>query len=86
MVHKTLREKCPENHKGKFINLTQFSKYENRRLNNLQLSRPLLEISKKRFSYVGAKIWNEIPNNVRNMESTHLFKQKNENLPLGPIK
>ena len=41
-----------------------------------QMPRPPLEISKKRFSYVGAKVWNAIPNDIRKVESIHIFKQK----------
>ena len=34
-------------------------------------------------SYVGAKVWNEIPNYIRNVESTHLFKHKMKTYLLG---
>ena len=56
--------------------LNKISKYETRRINDLQVPKPRLEISKKSFSYVGTKVWNDIPNDIRNVESTHLFKQK----------
>ena len=32
--------------------------------------------SQKGFSYVCAKVWNDIPNDIRNMESTRFFTQK----------
>lgn len=86
MAHKTLREKSPENLERMFPNRTQISKYETRRMDELQIPRPRLEISKKRFLYVGARVWNEISNEIRNVERAQLFKQKNENLILGPIK
>ena len=35
-----------------------------------------LEITKKSFSYKGAKVWNDIPNNIRNVESAALFKKQ----------
>ena len=76
MVHKILKEMCPEILIGKFIRRTQISKYESRRTNDLQIPKLRLEFSKNSFSYVGAKIWNDIPNDIRNMESTHLFKHK----------
>ena len=45
--------------------------------------KPRLEISKRSFSYVGAKVWNDIPNAIRNAESTHLFKHKTKTHLLG---
>ena len=68
MVHKFLREK--------FTKRIQISKYETRRTDNLPIYRARLEISKMKLSYVGAKVWNEIPNHLGNDESTHLLKQK----------
>ena len=75
MVHKILKEMCPETLKGKLIR-THISKYETRRINDLQIPKLRLELSKKSFSSVGAKVWNDIPNDIRNVESSHLFKQK----------
>ena len=76
MVHKLLKEICPEIFKGKFIRQTQISKYETRRKNDLQIPKLRLELSKKSFSYLGAKVWKDIPNDIRHIESTRLFKQK----------
>ena len=76
MVHKILKEMCPEILKGKFMRRTHASKYETRRINDLQIPKLRLELSKKSFSYVGAKVWNDIPNDIRNAESTHPFKHK----------
>ena len=50
-------------------------------LRNSQNKRPantqvMVGISKRSFPYVGAKVWNDIPNDIRNAESTHLFKLK----------
>ena len=57
IVHKILKKKCPENLKGKFTRRTQLSKYETRKINDLQLPTPLLELSKKslrrRCKYLG---------------------------------
>ena len=66
MVHKILNEQCPEILKQKFTKRSQVSKYETRRANDLQVPRPRLEITKKNFSYKGAKVWNDIrkPNNA----------------------
>ena len=35
------------------------------------------------FSYKGAKVWNEIPNNVRNVEYAAPFKKQGKNYFLG---
>ena len=42
-----------------------------------------LEITKKSFSYKGAKVWNEISNNIRNVESAAPFKKQAKNYFLG---
>ena len=73
MVHKFLRGKRL---KGKFTYRTQISKYKTRRVNDVP--KPQLEISRKRFSYVDAKVWNEIQKEIGNVESTHFFKLKME--------
>ena len=83
MVHKILKEMGPETLKGKFIRRTHISKYETRRINDLQIPKLRLELSKKSFSYVGAKVWNDIPNDIRNVTSSHLFKQKMKSYLLG---
>ena len=83
MVHKILRKRCPENLKGKFTRRNQTSKHETRKIHDLQIPKPRLELSKKSFSYVGAKIWNKIPNDIRNVESTHFFKHKMKTYLLG---
>ena len=83
MVHKILNEQCPEILKQKFTKRSQVSKYETRRANDLQVPRPRLEITKKSFSYKGAKVWNDIPNNIRNVESAALFNKQARNYFLG---
>ena len=76
MVHKILKKRCPENLKGKFTRRTQISKCKTRRINDLQIRKPRLEISLKCSLYSGAKVWNDIPNAIGNVESTHFFKYK----------
>ena len=49
MVHKSLKEICPEYLKGKFTSRTQISKYKARRPNDLQVPKPRLEILKQSF-------------------------------------
>ena len=79
MVHKILNEQCSEILKQKFTKRSHVSKYEKRRANDLQIPRPRLEITKMHFSYKGAKVWNDIPNNIRNVESAALFKKQTRN-------
>ena len=56
MVHKILRNKCPENLKGKFTRRNHISQYETRKMHDLQIPKPRLELSRSSFSYVGAKV------------------------------
>ena len=83
MVHKILRKRCPENLKGKSTRRNQISKYETRKMHDLQIPKPRLELLKRSFSYVGARVRNDIPNAIRNVESTHLFKHKIKTHLLG---
>ena len=70
-----LKEMCLEILKVKFIRRAQISIYESRSINDLQMPKLRLELSKS-FSYVGAKDWNDIPNDIRNVESIHLLSAK----------
>ena len=83
MVRKILNEQCPEIFKQKFTKRSQISTYETRRLNDLQVPRPRLEITRKSFSYQGTKVWNDIPNNIRDAESISIFKKQLRNYLLG---
>ena len=71
------------NLRQKFTKRSQVSKYETRRANDLQVPRPRLEITKKSFSYKSAKVWNDVPNNIRNVESAALFKKQARSYFLG---
>ena len=83
MVRKLLNEQCPEILNQNFTKRSQISTYETRRLNDLQVPRPRLEITRKSFSYQGAKVWNDIPNNIRDAESISIFKKQLRNYLLG---
>ena len=76
MVHKFLNGQCPQVLKQTFTKRSQVSKYETRRSDDLQVPRTRLEITEKSFSYKGAKVWNEIPNNIRNVDSATAFKKQ----------
>ena len=79
MVHKIVNEECPKILKQKFTKRSHASKYETRRVNDLQIPQPRLEITKKSFSYKGSKVWTVIANNFRNVESAALFKKQFSN-------
>ena len=49
MLHKVLKEMCPEDLQGRFTMRTKISKYETSRINNLQIRKPCLEISNRVF-------------------------------------
>ena len=76
MVHKILGKRYPENLKGKCTRRNQIPKYETGKIHDLRTPKRRIDLSKRSFSYVGAKVWNDIPNAIRNVESTHLFKRK----------
>ena len=68
----------------KFKRRSQIIKYETRRVSDLQVPKPRLELTRKSFSYKFAKVWNDIPNNIRNMESaTRLKKNRLETIFLA---
>ena len=79
MVHKIVNEQCPEILKRKFTKRSQVSKYETRSVSDLQVPRPRLGMTTKSFSHNRSKVWNDIPNNIRNVESTALFKKQIRN-------
>ena len=85
IVHKILNEQCPEILKQKFTERSRVSKYETRRVNDLQVPRSRLEITRKSFSYKGAKVWNDIPKNIRNVESAALFKKQVRNYKMARL-
>ena len=69
-------EMFPENFKRKFTNRTKISKYETLRTNDMQIPRAQLDISIREIFISRRKSLNEIPKDIRNVESTHLLKQK----------
>ena len=71
------------NLKEKVTKRSYVSKYETRRVNDLQVPRPRLEMTRKSISHEGAKVWNCIPNNIRKMGSPALFKKQVANYYLG---
>ena len=67
MVHEVLREKCAEQNSD-----LKIQNSENERSSNIKATVEDL----KTLSYIGAKVWNELPNEIRNAESAHLSRKK----------
>ena len=78
-VHQFLNGQYPQALKHTFTIRSQVSKYETRKSDDLRVPRTRLEITKKSFSYTGAKVWNKIPNNIKNVESVAAFKIQAKN-------
>ena len=55
MVLKILKEMFPENLTGKFTRRTKISRYETRRINDLQTPKPRLEISQKKVFHTSVQ-------------------------------
>ena len=65
------------------IIITGAAETKNGLIRNLQVPRPRLEITGRGFLYKGAKVWNDISNKIRNVESAALFKKQVKNYVLG---
>ena len=76
LMYKTVNQLAPQ----RLCNIFQFSNnvtsYNLRGSSNgLFIPRPRTEFLKKSFSYSGAKLWNKIPEDIRNSSSYNLFCQ-----------
>ena len=67
MTYKIMNRLCTENLWNKFQRGSNYSNYDTRFCENLQIPKYNLEYSKKRFSYTALKAWNEIPMNIREL-------------------
>ena len=71
MMYKTINDSCPDSLKGRFSTRSQLSTYELRNSLDIDVRRLNSEFSKKSFHYSGAKVWHEIPINIRNSPSIY---------------
>ena len=76
LMYKTVNQLAPQ----RLCNIFQFSNnvtsYNLRGSSNgLFIPRPRTKFLKKSFSYSGAKLWNKIPEDIRNSSSYNLFCQ-----------
>ena len=76
MTYKIMNRLCPENLWNKFQRRSHYSNYNTRFCENLQIPKYNLEYSKKRFSYIALKAWNEIPMNIRELPTLYQYKKQ----------
>ena len=55
---------------------SQISAYEIRNCHDISIAKRNLEFSKRNFHYSAAKLWNEIPLEIRNSPTILAFKGK----------
>ena len=70
MVHRCIHGNAPKLLSAKFSSKSQ------RNSNKLHTKTPRIDLSKTNFSYSGAKLWNAIPFEIRNIKNTSNFKKK----------
>ena len=75
MTYKMMNGLCPDNLKGKFITRSEISRYSTRNQLDIDIPRQNLEFSKGSFFHSGAKIWNEIPRNIKMSPTISMFKR-----------
>ena len=77
MMHDVSNNVVPLNIKNLFQLTSSVHRYNTRSSTsqNYYLKRSNLEIQRKSFSRIGAKLWNEIPASIRNLPK-HLFKKE----------
>ena len=77
-VYKSLcstNERCPDYLVNKFMYVSD-SRLRSSNLEYLKVPKPNLDFYRKSFEYSGAKLWNEIPFDIRKSESLQQFKNK----------
>ena len=76
MAYKIMNNLCPNSLLGKFTTRSQTSAYVTRKCQDIDILKRNLEFSKKGFLYPGAKVWNDVPLDVRNSPTILTFKKK----------
>ena len=79
MVHKCLHETVPSYLSDQFIRRSAIHKRATRYCNDLHLPKCRLATGQRMFSYRGAKLYNDLPREVKDIKSTKLFKKKLRN-------
>ena len=75
MMHKTLNSLAPKYLEELFKPSHSSSNYHLRKV-SLALPMPRTEFLKKSFKYSGAKLWNNLPDNIKHDKSLAAFKRK----------
>ena len=76
MIYKIMNGLCPDNLRVRLVTRSQISNYPIRNHLDLDTPRQNLEFSKSSFFYSGAKIWNEIPLEIRMNSTITISKRK----------
>ena len=76
MTCNILNNLCPGSLQGKFTMTSQISAYVTRNCHNISVPKGKLEFSKGSFHHSAAKLWNEIPLQIRNSPAIFEFKRK----------
>ena len=76
MAYKIMNNLCPNSLQGKFTMRSQISAYATRNCRDIDIPKRNLEFSKKSFLYSDAKLWNDIPLDIRNSPTVLTFKKK----------
>ena len=77
-VYKSLSSpnaRCPDYIVNKFMYVSD-SRLRSSNQEYLKIPKPKLDFFRKSFEYSAAKLWNEIPFNIRKTDTLHQFKSK----------
>ena len=82
-MHKILNDKAPVYLRNRFktSNVDDLYLLRKREM-SLVLPRPKTEYLKNSFDYIGAKLWNNLPEEVRLINNHKIFKKCLDSLPL----
>ena len=75
MIFKINNKLCPESLWSRFRQIYEISNYNTRNSRNLEIPMTNLEKTKKGFHHNGLKVWNSIPNEVRELPLLYQFKK-----------
>ena len=73
MTYKILNKLSPESLWHKFQYRSMYSNYETRNCKDLQIPKLITEPAKKGFYYSALKTWNDIPANIRDIQTLRRF-------------
>ena len=76
ITYKIVNQLCPEGLQSKFIERSVISKYNTRIRRDLHMQKLKLEYTKRGFLYTGPIAWNNIPQSIKDTDSSVRFKRK----------